>query len=308
MDIIKLKTFVTLAREQSFSRTADELYCSQAAVSKQIAALENYYGMKLFERGARKATLNKNGEILLKYANNMLSMHESCKKELIEQNSLLKGTIRIEATSFISKYVFPQLIDSIHDETFETNIELSTKYFSVILEDVRKSLLDFGFISQHRRTHVFEGLLLTPFDTDELVIIMSCDNSLSQKQHVTTKDICDQTVLISSGPNPATYSFFKDALLTTGASLPPTRKFGNTESIKHGVARNYGISVVSRKSIANLEEGGPILSTSVEGLDLTRKLFCVKKEGSNLSASAVHFLSKFIDSPECESSWQNNYG
>lgn len=49
----KIQAFVSLAGNLNFSRTADELYTSQSTVSKHIAALEKWVGMKLFERSSR---------------------------------------------------------------------------------------------------------------------------------------------------------------------------------------------------------------------------------------------------------------
>jgi LysR family glycine cleavage system transcriptional activator len=45
-----LRTFESAARHRSFTRAAEELHVTQAAVSRQVAALEEYLGFKLFRR------------------------------------------------------------------------------------------------------------------------------------------------------------------------------------------------------------------------------------------------------------------
>ena len=46
MDINSLRTFRSLARTGSFSRTAERLFLTQPAVSKRIASLEFNLGVK----------------------------------------------------------------------------------------------------------------------------------------------------------------------------------------------------------------------------------------------------------------------
>lgn len=50
MDIEKLESFLMLAKLQHFTKTADELYISQPALSKRIHAMEQELGVPLFNR------------------------------------------------------------------------------------------------------------------------------------------------------------------------------------------------------------------------------------------------------------------
>ncbi|MGL4898727.1 MAG: LysR family transcriptional regulator, partial [Shewanella sp.] len=45
-----VKAFEAAARHLSFTRAAEELFVTQAAVSHQIKALEDFLGLKLFRR------------------------------------------------------------------------------------------------------------------------------------------------------------------------------------------------------------------------------------------------------------------
>ncbi len=48
MDLIKLKSFITVAKLKNFRKASEELYFSQPAISAQIKELENYYNVELF--------------------------------------------------------------------------------------------------------------------------------------------------------------------------------------------------------------------------------------------------------------------
>lgn len=60
-----LRVFEAAARHQSFVRAAHELNMSAAAISQQIAALEQYLGMPLFTRSANRVALSPVGSDFL---------------------------------------------------------------------------------------------------------------------------------------------------------------------------------------------------------------------------------------------------
>lgn len=68
----KLHIFVTVAEELHFTRSAEKLFMSQPALTRQIRALEEGIGVRLFERGTRSVSLTRPGEILLREARRVL--------------------------------------------------------------------------------------------------------------------------------------------------------------------------------------------------------------------------------------------
>jgi DNA-binding transcriptional LysR family regulator len=60
-----LRAFESAARHLSFTRAADELHVTQAAISHQVKALEERLGVKLFRRLPRRLLLTDEGQALL---------------------------------------------------------------------------------------------------------------------------------------------------------------------------------------------------------------------------------------------------
>ena len=63
-----LLAFEAAARHLSFTKAAEELSLTQSAVSRQIQALEESLGGKLFERRTRALLLTENGQRLYQVA------------------------------------------------------------------------------------------------------------------------------------------------------------------------------------------------------------------------------------------------
>ena len=59
-----LRAFESAARFMSFTRAADDLSVTQTAVSHQVRALEEWFGVSLFRRGGRKLALTESGKLL----------------------------------------------------------------------------------------------------------------------------------------------------------------------------------------------------------------------------------------------------
>lgn len=65
MDTRKLATFVDLAQTCNYSQTAENIFATQATVSKQIMALEKEWGVTLFARVHRTVSLTQAGTTIL---------------------------------------------------------------------------------------------------------------------------------------------------------------------------------------------------------------------------------------------------
>src|ERR1043166_1333358 len=69
--------FEAAARTLSFTKAAEELFITQSAVSRQIKALEDHLGLKLFERRPRALQLTENGQALYRIATEALDRLQS---------------------------------------------------------------------------------------------------------------------------------------------------------------------------------------------------------------------------------------
>ena len=63
MELYQVRAFVTVARVGNVTRAADALCVTQPAVTAQIKGLENSLGVALFDRGGRRISLARAGEI-----------------------------------------------------------------------------------------------------------------------------------------------------------------------------------------------------------------------------------------------------
>ena len=102
-----LQVFEAAARQQHFSRAADELCITQSAVSHQIRLLEDHFAQSLFRREGRVLKLTDKGELLYQEAARIFN-------ELSVLNQQISGekqqALRLAVySSFAVKWLIPRL-------------------------------------------------------------------------------------------------------------------------------------------------------------------------------------------------------
>ena len=78
-------------RRGSFVGAADELRLSKATVSKAISRLEKKFGIRLFNRTARRLAVTETGRQLFERAAHILAEGEAAESEVTSQSVLPRG-------------------------------------------------------------------------------------------------------------------------------------------------------------------------------------------------------------------------
>src|SRR5664279_98355 len=109
MDLRQLKTFQTVAATASFTRAAERLDYAQSSVTAQVRALEDEFGVRLFDRLGRRVALTEAGARLLDYADRMLSLAEEAHLAVADLSEP-SGQLIIAAPETLSSYRLPPLL------------------------------------------------------------------------------------------------------------------------------------------------------------------------------------------------------
>ena len=98
LDWDKLRIFHTAAESGSFTHAAEKLNMSQSAVSRQISALEEDLGLKLFIRHARGLVLTEVGEQLFRTAHRMHWELQQVETQMSESQEVPTGPLLVTTT------------------------------------------------------------------------------------------------------------------------------------------------------------------------------------------------------------------
>lgn len=103
-----LRVFDAVARHLSFTKAAEELFVTQAAVSHQIKSLEDFLGLKLFRRRHRSLVLTEEGHSYYFDIKDIFSILNEATRKLQARSS--KGVLTVSLSpSFAIQWLVPRL-------------------------------------------------------------------------------------------------------------------------------------------------------------------------------------------------------
>jgi len=123
-----LVAFLTVAREQSFTKAAAKLGVSQSALSQTVRALEERLGIRLLTRTTRSVSPTQAGERLLQTVGPRFEEIEQELRALSELKDKPSGTIRITAGEHPAVSVLAPAIRKLAADYPDINVEVIVDY------------------------------------------------------------------------------------------------------------------------------------------------------------------------------------
>jgi LysR family transcriptional regulator, glycine cleavage system transcriptional activator len=131
-----LRAFESAARHLSFTRAADELFVTQAAVSHQIKSLEEFLGVQLFVRRNRQLLLTDEGQQYWPKIRDIFEILSSATQEIRSQRATGVLTVSTVPT-FATVWLVPRLsaFKKLHPD-IEVRLKASDELVDFVREDV----------------------------------------------------------------------------------------------------------------------------------------------------------------------------
>lgn len=288
MDFTRLETFLLLAELGSFTDVANEMFCSQPAVSKQIKNLESELGVPLFNRVGHKNFLTIQGEYFKPYAQNILNTLESAKDHILQLENLEEGTISFGATNFIGVYLIPHILSKFREKFPKIEINFTISSSKKLITMLENDKIEFAFFSSYvdldNKKYIFKKV-----SEDKLKLIVSSKHQLAAYDEVAFSEIKDETFILK-GNNSSITKFLKKAFGDEMLNEKSLLKISSKEGIKEAVIENLGVSIMSERAIINERKLGIIKALDLKDHELKRSINLVYSKRHNLTPAAKEFF------------------
>lgn len=142
MELRLLRYFLTVAKEQSFTKAAEQLHITQPTLSRQMTALEDELGITLFLRTWKRTTLTDEGILLKRRALEILNLEEKTLKELKGKEDVVEGTITIGCGEFAAVETLARICKTYKEKYPLIQIALHTATADTVYEMMKKGLVD----------------------------------------------------------------------------------------------------------------------------------------------------------------------
>lgn len=182
MNIKHLEIFKKIAESENLSRTAEELYIAQPALSRILKDIEEEIGYRLFDRNGRNISLNKNGEIVYRHIKSLQNNLNSMQNELKESNMGEAATVNISFR--VASKILPEILETF----YKKHKDISLKVYQV--NQISKSLPEFDIVidsvSEKEIPEKKGNILLLK---EDILLAVPKTSSLSEKEKINLKDL-----------------------------------------------------------------------------------------------------------------------
>ncbi|MCO5073127.1 MAG: LysR family transcriptional regulator [Rhizobiaceae bacterium] len=235
------QSFLVLAEELSFRRTAQRLGVDQSALTRRIQKLENMLGFALFERTTREVSLTPAGRAFYEANAGLLLGFSASVKTARRVAEGKTGTLRVGYMAFAALDIMPMAVARFRDMAPDVDIRMAymrTQGQKLTLSD---GSLDIGYMIGPFDHSEFHSLTVA---VDRLCVFMPPDHALAQYEEIEPAQLADLPLILGEMSEWEAYRWRLDEMFASDGIKPQTvLEASNTLALIGLVRAGLGITV-----------------------------------------------------------------
>ena len=294
MNTSYLRTFIEVIDLKNISKAAEKLFVTQPAVSKQLKLLEHDFGAELFRKSGREIFPTEEGEILYKYAKNVLS-EENKIYSMLKKDGKLTGTLTIYTSSVPADYYIQDLIFKFHSLYPDINYVINKVDSDIVFKNIEEGFTSFGFTGSTYKNKKIDSICIAE---DEVVLVASAKRN-ELKDSIKASDLLNQKFVLREKGS-ATLHIFEKYLIKNKIKLDDLNIIvlaEDNELIKQFIENDMGIGILPLKAVEQEINEGKLFVVKIDDMQLTRKLYYVYQKDRYFSNVEEKF-KEFMENKE----------
>ncbi|MDR3598102.1 LysR family transcriptional regulator [Clostridium sp.] len=283
MNIESLETFVILAENGNFTKTAEMQYLVQSTISNRINELEKYVGKELFIRSNKNVKLTKSGYAFLPYAKRMLLLK---KNGIIKARSaeMYEDRLALGLVNSIYKGLLAPIIKKYFQDFPNIALKLKVNNSEEIIRLLDDGILDVGFVYTKPKSNKFEVI---NFLKDEIILVASPKSKVPVNQEISSLELMALPLLYADLGE----YFFKWLSDLFGDSPLLRLSVDETSYVIDFVKDGFGYAFVNKSSVINELENGELIRAQIkDSMPPARQIYIVINKIRKDSIAIDNFL------------------
>jgi aminoethylphosphonate catabolism LysR family transcriptional regulator len=258
MNPTQLRAFHHVARERGFTRAAAVAGVGQPTLSGQVKALEEAYGIRLFERRGRGAQLTELGQSLYALTDRMFALEGEARALLSGTSALTQGHLRVSADSaYHAVPILAELKRRHGGLTFSLSLGNSVS--------VLRRLFDYeADVAVMAKLTADPRLFTLPFRADRLVLFVPHRHPWAGRRRIRLGELSGQDMVLRERGS-VTRGVFEATLAAASVRPGAIIEVESREGVGEAVAAGFGIGVVFE---SEFRPGDRFHRIAVTGADL----------------------------------------
>lgn len=195
MKLSVMREFVRLAAEKNYSRTAEELYIDQSALSRHMAALEEELNCRLINRSRNSFELTSSGEVALGEFQKILKDYENLLEQLARQTEIEEGELHVGVLYYDKDFYVSKIREVFHQKYPQIMLRLHSYQPAQLEKDLLDGKIDvailYGASNCHRTDINYLPFLKIPYS-----LIYHKSHRFASMEEVKLSDLDGEKLLI----------------------------------------------------------------------------------------------------------------
>ena len=279
----QLRLFLAISRAGSLSGAADALNITQSGLSKQLAALETYFGHRLFERHGRGVQLTSAGQTIFEAADRAYGIVDEVIARLKNEQGVSEGRLRVATIHPLSYYFMPRLLAEFMAQRPAVGVTLLGRGSPDVVRLVERSQADIGFVYDEA---VASDEVETTFLFEETMkLVAHNETSLAKESDVDLRGLNLPLVVF-----PTHYSL-RRMLQADNLDLNPAAEVENLDAMLKLVSLTKGQCVLPSGVPDSVLCQHQLASVVIRAPRLRRRVVAIVRGGREVFPVVQHMLS-----------------
>ena len=267
---VKLLTLLKVHETGNYTRAAEQLSLTQPAVSQHIKQIEKELGITLFVRSGGKIRPTQEGELVIQYAERVVSLYGNLQQALVDQKRNI-SRLRVGVTHTSESNIVTEVLAKYAELNDNVSITIQTDTNRNLYAMLKTYKIDIAIVEGAVTDPSINSIML---DTDYLVCAMSNENPLAKKSIITLDELKQERMILRL-PGSGTRNLFRAHLASRNLSVDEfnvTLEVDNIATIKDLIRRNYGVSILPRSACMDELKKGKMTVLPIENLSMIREM------------------------------------
>ena len=286
LNVNRLRILIEVASRGSFSAAAESLSYTQAAVSQQMAALENETGVTLLERMPRGVRLTPAGAVLLEYAEGIIARLHAAEAEMAAIAGLRGGQLRMASFPTAGATLMPLAIAIFRAQHPEVELTLAEGEPEEIAPRLQAGEFDIALLFEFEGTSesLAPDLERQPLFEDPMFLALPADHALAQRRTLRLENLRAEAWIQTSAASPCARHVVRSC---HGAGFEPIVSFESDDyqTVQGLVAAGVGVALIPKLALAGAREDIAIRALSPR--NPVREVIAATPQGTRLTAAAA---------------------
>jgi len=289
MKIDYYEEFVILAETGSFSRAAEQLPFSQAALTQHIQQMEESYGAKLFDRSTRRVELSEYGKLVLPHAKRIVKLRQDSLSAVRAQLMHEHYDISIGYFPAAGRYDAPDKIELFQNLHPELNLKCRELLPEVLTESMRQGEFDFVILEERDEAHD-DGYDRLRLNRDKLAAVLPAGHPLASYGAALLAQLAkEQFYLLPE--HTFVNKLATDACKEAGFTPTVTYTSYSLKKILDMIARSAGVSLLMTSPAEKLKQEGVVVVDLIPGVTSSVNLLFRSEALSEHGRQFLDFMS-----------------